>query len=79
VIEFNSDRKRMSVVLKNPDGKVVVYTKGADSMLWDLMKKSDFKQSTDETLRVKIMIILTHGIGICRRRSSNITLWKSFY
>jgi phospholipid-translocating ATPase len=53
VIEFNSDRKRMSVVLKNPDGKVVVYTKGADSMLWDLMKKTDFKHSTDETLRVE--------------------------
>jgi phospholipid-translocating ATPase len=36
VIEFNSDRKRMSVLLKDPvDGLTKLYTKGADSIIID--------------------------------------------
>jgi phospholipid-translocating P-type ATPase (flippase) len=33
-IEFNSDRKRMSVIVRNPAGKLVLYTKGADTIMW---------------------------------------------
>ncbi|KAK7062688.1 phospholipid transporting ATPase [Paramarasmius palmivorus] len=34
VLEFNSTRKRMSVVVRTPDGKLVLYTKGADSVIY---------------------------------------------
>jgi magnesium-transporting ATPase (P-type) len=33
VLEFSSDRKRMSVVCRAPDGRVLVLTKGADAVL----------------------------------------------
>ena len=33
VIEFNSDRKRMSVIVRDQDNKVVIYCKGADSKI----------------------------------------------
>jgi phospholipid-translocating P-type ATPase (flippase) len=33
VIEFNSDRKRMSCVVRTADGQIVVYTKGADNVI----------------------------------------------
>jgi magnesium-transporting ATPase (P-type) len=33
VIEFTSTRKRMSVVVKSPDGKLICMTKGADSVI----------------------------------------------
>jgi len=33
IIEFNSARKRMSVIVKRPDGKVVIMIKGADSII----------------------------------------------
>ena len=33
VIEFNSDRKRMSVIVKTPDGRVKIVCKGADSII----------------------------------------------
>jgi phospholipid-translocating ATPase len=33
VIEFTSFRKRMSVVVKTPEGKILVMTKGADSII----------------------------------------------
>lgn len=39
VFEFNSTRKRMSVIVKNEKNEYVLYCKGADSVLWKLMKK----------------------------------------
>jgi phospholipid-transporting ATPase len=41
VLEFNSTRKRMSVVVQTPEGKVIVYTKGADSILFARMNSND--------------------------------------
>jgi phospholipid-translocating ATPase len=33
-MEFNSDRKRMSIILRDPDdGLIKMYTKGADSII----------------------------------------------
>ncbi|KAG8890252.1 hypothetical protein FRB98_000163 [Tulasnella sp. 332] len=34
VLEFNSTRKRMSVVVRNPDGRIILYCKGADSVIY---------------------------------------------
>lgn len=39
VIEFNSTRKRMTVVVKSPDGKILVMTKGADSIIIPRLRK----------------------------------------
>ncbi|XP_044022305.1 probable phospholipid-transporting ATPase VD [Siniperca chuatsi] len=39
ILPFDSNRKRMSVVVRHPlSGQVVVYTKGADSVIMDLTK-----------------------------------------
>ncbi|CAD5221755.1 unnamed protein product [Bursaphelenchus xylophilus] len=35
VLEFNSDRKRMSVVMKFPDGTIKLYCKGADNVIME--------------------------------------------
>ena len=43
-IEFDSDRKRMSVVVKAPNGEIVLYTKGADTIMIPLLA-SDEDQS----------------------------------
>jgi phospholipid-transporting ATPase len=40
LIEFNSTRKRMTVVVKDPKGVIRVMCKGADSILFPLLKKS---------------------------------------
>ncbi|KAE9030157.1 Phospholipid-transporting ATPase [Phytophthora rubi] len=40
VLEFNSDRKRMSVIVRFPDGSIVLYCKGADDVIFDLLSKS---------------------------------------
>lgn len=39
ICEFNSTRKRMSTVLRCPDGKVRIYTKGADTVILERLAK----------------------------------------
>jgi phospholipid-translocating ATPase len=44
-MEFNSDRKRMSVLLKDPnDAKYKLYVKGADSIIMERIDKSTFDE-----------------------------------
>jgi phospholipid-translocating ATPase len=35
LLEFNSTRKRMSVVVRGPDGRIILYCKGADSVIYE--------------------------------------------
>lgn len=35
VLEFNSTRKRMSVIVRSPEGKILLYTKGADTVIYE--------------------------------------------
>eukprot|EP00002_Diphylleia_rotans_P031678 TRINITY_DN6598_c0_g1_i1.p1 TRINITY_DN6598_c0_g1~~TRINITY_DN6598_c0_g1_i1.p1 ORF type:complete len:677 (+),score=127.31 TRINITY_DN6598_c0_g1_i1:1636-3666(+) len=39
VLEFDSVRKRMSVICRNPEGKLKLYCKGADSIIYARLKK----------------------------------------
>ena len=41
IIEFTSSRKRMSVIIRDPDGKIKVLTKGADSVLSQVLAPVD--------------------------------------
>jgi len=35
VIEFDSDRKRMSVIFRTPDNQIIIFCKGADSVIFE--------------------------------------------
>lgn len=55
VIEFNSSRKRMSAILRLPDGRIVLYCKGADSIIYSRLKKGeqqDLRRETAEHLEM---------------------------
>lgn len=41
ICEFNSTRKRMSTILRCPDGVVRVYTKGADTVIMERLSKDN--------------------------------------
>jgi len=43
VLEFNSTRKRMSVVVRDPDGKLLLLTKGADSVIYERLSDDPSK------------------------------------
>ncbi|KAK0901307.1 phospholipid transporting ATPase [Friedmanniomyces endolithicus] len=40
-LEFNSTRKRMSAIMRMPDGKIVLFCKGADSLIYSRLKKGE--------------------------------------
>jgi magnesium-transporting ATPase (P-type) len=51
LIEFDSDRKRMTVVVRTPDKRVLVICKGADSIIEKRLKAGDqYLKRTQEFL-----------------------------
>ncbi|XP_039645375.1 phospholipid-transporting ATPase IB isoform X3 [Perca fluviatilis] len=47
VLEFSSNRKRMSVVVRTPNGKLRLYCKGADNVIFErLTEASQYKELT---------------------------------
>ncbi|KAJ1329638.1 phospholipid-translocating ATPase [Microdochium nivale] len=40
IIEFSSDRKRMSIIVRMPDGKICIFCKGADSAIIPRLRSS---------------------------------------
>lgn len=48
-IEFNSSRKRMSAILRLPDGRIVLYCKGADSVIYARLKRGEQQELRRET------------------------------
>ncbi|XP_046704686.1 phospholipid-transporting ATPase IA isoform X5 [Silurus meridionalis] len=47
VLEFTSTRKRMSVIMRTPSGKIRLYCKGADTVIYDrLADNSRYKEIT---------------------------------
>lgn len=43
-LEFNSSRKRMSAIVRVPDGRVFLYCKGADSVIYSRLKRGEQAQ-----------------------------------
>ncbi|CAN9504712.1 unnamed protein product [Ophioblennius macclurei] len=53
LLDFNSDRKRMSIILRFPDGRVRLYCKGADTVIYErLSPNSRYKDTTQTALDV---------------------------
>jgi phospholipid-transporting ATPase len=60
VIEFSSDRKRMSVIVQDDKGTVTIYTKGADSIMIPRYNPSQ----TNELNQVKVHLDRFAEIGL---------------
>jgi phospholipid-transporting ATPase len=53
VLEFNSTRKRQSVICRYPDGRLVLYCKGADTVIYERMADAElnlYKEVTRDHL-----------------------------
>lgn len=52
IIEFNSSRKRMSVIVRSSNGSIILYCKGADSVIYERLGDGfdDLKKKTLENL-----------------------------
>ncbi|CAJ0958411.1 unnamed protein product [Ranitomeya imitator] len=53
ILDFNSDRKRMSVIVREPSGNIRLYCKGADTVIYErLHPDNPIKDSTQEALDI---------------------------
>ena len=54
-LEFNSTRKRMSTIIRMPDGRITLFCKGADSVIYSRLKRGEqaqLRRSTAEHLEL---------------------------
>lgn len=49
-IEFDSTRKRMSIITRSPDGQVRIYTKGADAIIFARLAPGQSSEVTEQHL-----------------------------
>lgn len=59
VCEFNSSRKRMSVLVRGPSGKIKLYCKGADTVIFERLGT---KKEVDEATLVHLEDYATEGL-----------------
>uniref|UniRef100_A0A452TGW2 Phospholipid-transporting ATPase n=1 Tax=Ursus maritimus TaxID=29073 RepID=A0A452TGW2_URSMA len=53
MLDFNSDRKRMSIIVRTPEGNIRLYCKGADTVIYErLHQMNPTKQETQDALDV---------------------------
>lgn len=52
VLEFNSTRKRMSIILRRADGSIVLYCKGADSIIWERLAAEQDGRMLEKTTQI---------------------------
>jgi magnesium-transporting ATPase (P-type) len=82
-VEFTSARKRMSVIVRDPQGCIIVYTKGADSIVYSLLdgkvpsEKFDYTQAVIDAAAQRGLRTL-----VCARKEiteSEFYTWKIRY
>ncbi|KAL1955584.1 hypothetical protein VTO42DRAFT_8387 [Malbranchea cinnamomea] len=55
ILEFNSSRKRMSAIIRMPDGKIILFCKGADSVIYSRLapgQQQELRKTTAEHLEM---------------------------
>eukprot|EP01116_Phalansterium_solitarium_P015177 TRINITY_DN3338_c0_g1_i1.p1 TRINITY_DN3338_c0_g1~~TRINITY_DN3338_c0_g1_i1.p1 ORF type:complete len:1375 (+),score=593.47 TRINITY_DN3338_c0_g1_i1:69-4193(+) len=61
-MEFTSDRRRMSVIIRTPEGQIRMYSKGADSVMWDRLANVDVQAAERKTTSEQISNFSKEGL-----------------
>ncbi|RPA71295.1 P-type ATPase [Ascobolus immersus RN42] len=70
VIEFTSARKRMSIIIRLPNGKICIFSKGADSTMTELLKLKDLAQQKALEVEKRVNIRKSMEVQEVIRRNS---------
>lgn len=80
VIEFSSIRKRMSIIVRLPDGRICLFSKGADSTLRKLLRLADLAasnvQDVEKRASQRRSVDIRHAL---RRRSTQMSHGSSLH
>jgi len=80
-IDFNSSRKRMSLLYRKPDGSVVLYTKGADNVISARLRAGDSfiddaQKSLDDMAKQGLRTLLLAKKEVC---NDAVDMWLVEY
>ncbi|KAG0256950.1 hypothetical protein DFQ27_005390 [Actinomortierella ambigua] len=84
ILEFNSNRKRMSIILRPPEGGIVLVCKGADSVIYERLDKNDEQSKLREDTLVDLERFANEGLRtlcLAYRKISEeeYALWQKDY
>ena len=82
VLEFNSTRKRMSVIVRSPAGVIKLYCKGADNVIYDRLSKGKqpFAAATEQHLkRFAGDGLRTLCLGVAQLTEEDYQAWSKIY
>lgn len=63
ILEFNSNRKRMSIILRPPEGGIVLVCKGADSVIYERLDKAEEQSKLREDTLVDLERFANEGMA----------------
>ncbi|XP_076273311.1 ATPase phospholipid transporting 8A1 isoform X3 [Rhynchophorus ferrugineus] len=84
VLEFTSARKRMSVIVRDPQGKLKLYCKGADTVIYERLDNNASSREYKELLLQHLETFATEGLrtlccAVAELRKSDYEDWKQSY
>uniref|UniRef100_A0A3B3S4B0 Phospholipid-transporting ATPase n=1 Tax=Paramormyrops kingsleyae TaxID=1676925 RepID=A0A3B3S4B0_9TELE len=71
LLDFNSDRKRMSIILRFPNGKIRLYCKGADTVIYERLHPSSQNKETTQTALETFANETLRTLCLCYKDISN--------
>ena len=82
VLEFSSARKRMSVIVRDPSGKIKLFCKGADTVIYERLDNSGREHS--EVLLQHLENFATEGLrtlccAVAELKKAEYEDWKNLY
>ncbi|KAH3674586.1 hypothetical protein WICMUC_003132 [Wickerhamomyces mucosus] len=80
VVEFTSSRKRMSIIVKFPDGRICMICKGADNIILERLKNTELADKLKDDLEEQTQARKAHEAEVVlkQRKSIDVTPRKSF-
>ncbi|KAJ3445333.1 putative phospholipid-transporting atpase [Anaeramoeba flamelloides] len=72
ILEFNSSRKRMSVIVKDPEGQIILLMKGADDTIYERLDQKN-KQLNSDIIHNQIESFASEGLRTLCFAKKNIS------
>ncbi|XP_066146792.1 probable phospholipid-transporting ATPase IA isoform X1 [Euwallacea fornicatus] len=84
VLEFTSARKRMSVIVRDPNGKIKLFCKGADTVIYERLDNNASSREYKDLLLQHLESFATEGLrtlccAVVELKKNDYDDWKQMY
>lgn len=65
ILAYNQRRKRMSVIVQGPDGRLLLFVKGADTVIYERLRESTSSTETSSRLQTQVVSSVSPSVLRC--------------